>query len=545
MDPARFSLFVTAAFFIVALLGMLFHEMWRDEHQAWLVARDAHSIPQVFQNMRYEGNPALWHLFLFLITRFTHDPIFMQAFHLLIACSFIYIFNRYAPIKNLYKVLFTFGYFPLYEYAVISRSYSLGILLLFAVCALYKNRSSYYILIGVLLALLANVTIYAVIVAGGLAGILLLDYFYYQEKNNKKLFSLVGGLTIFIIGAAFSLYQIWPDKDNSFPASYATQILHLPRWTQVASKLFTTYLYIPQIQEHFWNTNIYFSEPQLVSNYSLSQWVSHNPEYLWAGIILPLLLFLSAVIIFLRRPLILLLYAGITVGLSAIYYYTLLLHSRYCGYLLITLIACYWLAEYYPEKKYTKPLYQASSSLGKRISRPFLTIVLLFNVIGAIVAYTMDLQYKFSSSKEAALYIRENKLDTLTIAGSTDFAISPLATYLDRKIYYPQMSDYGSFTIWNKKRMNSLDFPGLVNAIDQFMDKSKPKILLVKDSAPQVTPDGKNFMDMERAMIAKDLQADLLTKFDAGIVSDEKYYIYMVQRVDSSKVDYSKYIRLY
>ncbi|HEX6848648.1 MAG TPA: hypothetical protein VF144_16800, partial [Chitinophagaceae bacterium] len=172
-----FSLVVTAGFFVIALIGLLNHEMWRDEHQAWLVARDANSLPGLLENMKYEGNPALWHFFLFLITRFTHDPIFLQVFHLLIASSFIFIFNRYAPLRNLHKILFSFGYFPLYEYAVISRSYALGILLVFVVCALYKTRTAKYILMGVLLALLSNVTIYALVFAGALAGILVLDYF--------------------------------------------------------------------------------------------------------------------------------------------------------------------------------------------------------------------------------------------------------------------------------------------------------------------------------------------------------------------------------
>jgi hypothetical protein len=42
--PVRFALMVTGGFFVIALLGMLSHEMWRDEHQAWLVARDANSL---------------------------------------------------------------------------------------------------------------------------------------------------------------------------------------------------------------------------------------------------------------------------------------------------------------------------------------------------------------------------------------------------------------------------------------------------------------------------------------------------------------------
>ena len=521
--PVRFALMVTAGFFVIALLGLLSHEMWRDEHQAWLVARDANSLSQLLDNMNYEGNPALWHFFLYWITRVTHDPVYMQAFHLLIATSFIFVFNRYSPLSNLHKILFSFGYFPLYEYALISRSYALGILLVFGICALYKNRMAKYILIGVLLALLANVTIYAVVIACCIAGILVLDYFLYQQKNAKATMQLAAGMLIFVLGVAFSLYQIWPDKDNSFPAPYATGLFDLPRWGEVFSKLLTTYLYIPQIEEHFWNTNIYFKD-------SLSTgWV-----------LLSIIIFVAGIFIFLRKPLMLLLYLGTTIGLFSVYYYTALMHSRYCGYLLIALVTCYWLSEYYPEKKY----YSSLAGLGKRISKPFLTTILSFSIIGAIVAYTMELQYKFSTSKDASSYIKENKLDSLPVVGITDFTISPLATYLDTKIFYPQMNDSGSFTIWSKRRKDQMSFKETVAALGAFVDKGKRRVLWVKDSAPQVSMDGTNQQDMEKAILRNDLQVDLLRKFSPGIVADERYFIYLVQKVDPAKVDFSKYIKI-
>ncbi len=528
LNPVRFAAIITAVFFVVALFGILNHEMWRDEHQAWLVARDANSLPQLLDNMNYEGNPALWHVFLYWITRITHDPVYMQVFHLLIATSFIFIINRYAPLSNLHKILFSFGYFPLYEYAVISRSYALGILLVFCICALYKNRTSGYILIGLLLALLANVTIYALVIAGCIALILVLDYFLFQQKNAKSMMRLATAMIIFVLGAAFSLYQIWPDKDNSFPATYATGLFDLPRWGQVSSKIFTTYLYIPQIEENFWNTSIFFKEPGLIDSPGL----------------MPVVIFALGIFIFLRKPLILLLYTSTTLGLFSVYYYTALLHSRYCGYLLIALIICYWLAEYYPEKKYFNGLLNYLSGLGKKIARPLITAVLLINVIGAAIAYNMDLQYKFSTSKDAADYIKETKLDSLPVIGITDFVVSPLATYLDTKLYYPQMNDSGSFTTWSKRRKNQMNFQELVISVGIFADKGNPKILLIKDSAPQVSMDGINSMDMERAIIRNDLQVDLLKKIDPGIVNDEKYYIYLVQKVDPAKVDYSKYLRI-
>ena len=528
ISSGRFALMVTAGFFVVALTGLINHEMWRDEHQAWLVARDANSLSQLLDNMNYEGNPALWHFFLFYITRFTHDPIFMQAFHLLIATSFIFIFNRYAPLSNLHKILFSFGYFVLYEYALISRSYGLGVLIVFGICCFYNQRVTKYIILGVLLALLANVTIYGIVVSCCIAGILVLDYFVQQQKNGKATLQLTTGMLIFILGVAFSFYQIMPDKDNSFPAPYANSLFDPERWNQVLSKLFTTYLYIPQVEEHFWNTTIYVKDA--------------IPS---GGIVfLSIIIFITGVCIFLRKPLILLLYISATLGLFSVYYYTALLHSRYCGYLLIVLIVCCWLAEYYPEKKYRSNFIGYMAALGKKINKPFLTAILALNVIGAVIAYSMELQYKFSTSKDVANYIKENKLDSLPVVGITDFITSPLATYLDTKLYYSQMNDSGSYTIWSKRRKEVMSLQEAITSLAAFMDRGKQKVLWIKDSAPQLSMGGNNRKDMEKAIMNNNLQVDLLKTFDAGIVSDEKYYIYLVQKVDPSKVDYSKYLKI-
>ena len=76
------------------------------------------------------------------------------------------------------------------------------------------------------------------------------------------------------------------------------------------------------------------------------------------------------------------------------------------------------------------------------------------------------------------------------------------------------------------------------------MDKGRGRVLWIKDSAPQVSMDGQNQQDMQKAILRNDLQVDLLRKFDAGIVKDEKYYIYLVQKVDPARVDYSKYIKI-
>ena len=55
---AVFVIYLAAVFFLVSR-----HENWRDEAQAWLLARDL-NVFQLISQMKYEGHPCLWHLIL-------------------------------------------------------------------------------------------------------------------------------------------------------------------------------------------------------------------------------------------------------------------------------------------------------------------------------------------------------------------------------------------------------------------------------------------------------------------------------------------------
>ena len=89
-----------------------------------------------------------------------------------------------------------------------------------------------------------------------------------------------------------------------------------------------------------------------------------------------------------------------------------------------------------------------------------------------------------------------------------------------------------------------MSFEESISELGAYINRGNPRVLWVKNSAPQVSMDGKNNQDMERAILLDDLQVDLLQKVDGGIVNDEKYYIYLVQKVDPARIDNSKYIRI-
>ena len=150
--------FISVIFFLLFLNGIIHHAMWRDEMQAWSLARDSGSWREIFHALHYEGHPCLWYLILYGIVQWTLEPFAMQFAHILIASFSVFIFLRCSPFRRFYKILFIFGYFPFYEYAIKSRGYALGILIIFIICSLWENRHKNYIFISLLIvvSIIAN-----------------------------------------------------------------------------------------------------------------------------------------------------------------------------------------------------------------------------------------------------------------------------------------------------------------------------------------------------------------------------------------------------
>ena len=181
----RYAIGLTTGFLILGGFTAFNHEMWRDEIQAWLLARDSASFFELFAHLKYEGHPGLWHLCLMPLSRITASPVIMQMFHLLIAGVTVYLFARYAPFNWLQKFLFCFGYFVLYEYAVIARNYALGLLLLILFCVLFRERYKRPLWIGGILFLLAHTSVHALIVTIAISFALFCEYFLMKIARLK------------------------------------------------------------------------------------------------------------------------------------------------------------------------------------------------------------------------------------------------------------------------------------------------------------------------------------------------------------------------
>src|SRR5665648_122223 len=142
------------------------HEFWRDEIRALTLARQAGSLFELFNLIRYEGHPILWYLFLFIGKSVFDSTLILPILSILIGFSAVTIFMFYAPLPFWFRFLFIFNAFPLYEYSVMARNYGISMLLLFISALIYKKRQNHPYLLALVLALLANTNVHAIIFSG-------------------------------------------------------------------------------------------------------------------------------------------------------------------------------------------------------------------------------------------------------------------------------------------------------------------------------------------------------------------------------------------
>ena len=185
----RFPAGLTAVYALLLAFGLSHHEMWSDELQAWLLARDSTDPADLLANLKYEGHPVLWYLLLMPLVRVTTSPVAMQALHLVIASTTVFLVARFAPFNRLQSTLFAFGYFPLYEYGVISRSYALSLLLVVVACIFLRDRWRRPVRLGLALFLLSHTSVHGAILALALLFGLVLDFVLHGR-------ALVGGSSV-------------------------------------------------------------------------------------------------------------------------------------------------------------------------------------------------------------------------------------------------------------------------------------------------------------------------------------------------------------
>lgn len=489
--------FCFATFMVLSFWGISVHEIWLDEMHHWLLARDSNSLTELYQLARKDWHPLTWNVLLYIISRFSLDPFWMQILHIAISALVVYIFFSYAPFSLLHKILFAFGYYILYEYNVISRNYNLMVLFCFIICVLYPKRTRSYLLLSLMLLVLANTHYLGTLISVSLVTVLAIDFFI-ESKRKSNIYVAILSLTIYITGLMSTLSKVFASNDmkSEFDFQNLMQIKKIGSGLLIVTK---GLIPIPDFTQYsFWNTNwLIFHTPTLALLTSIV-----------SIIVIALILF--------DRWLILLFF--IITLLNLILFSTAVGYNgyRYFGSVYLLFIASLWLSSYYDPVKMG-----FLTDLQSRIKLPFIYFIFIAQSFAGISCFILDVKRPFSEAKHAVKYLQQNNLNSYPIIVDNLNSGTALSGYLKGKVFYPILNDWGSYRVWSTphKIEHLLLFSKLLEKKREF---GKEVIVILHRKLSHDTA----------AEFTSQMKISEIAEFDGSIIQDENYFLYRVEFKD-------------
>jgi hypothetical protein len=490
-----FALGLTASYFLLGLINVLHHSLWRDEMQVWMAAQKSHSLLELLHLKYYEdiGHPDGWHALVYPVSRLTSNPFGLQLLHIVLATITAYVIARYSPFPRLQKALIVFGYFLFYEYAIVSHDYALGILPIFLFCAAYRpGPRKNYALLASLLAITAEANIYAVMVALAFGFMMLLEIVLSSEPRAylESAWRIALGALLFAGITLAGIARMIAPADSGFvrPWHFPTDPASFGRTIAMMWKVFVP---IPQFTHQFWNSNI-VPVPLIP--------------------VLSILVLAVTTLFFIRKPLILSAYAS---GLFALFFFR---HAKYAGFLrndghaIILFLACMWLAYSYPEQRFPVPSLDKIGRWFAPYQRPVFVSSLVIQVAVAAIASAIAFRVPFSQAKNTAEFLRSQNMDRMFIVGDPDAPLLTLAGYLQRDIYYLRGDRMGSYVLWNGKRLEN------------------PKLTAMQAGAAKAAELNQDVLVIvTRPVQIPNASVTEVASFTGSIVGSEDYYVYLVR----------------
>lgn len=412
-----FAALVAGASVLLTAPRLLLHEMWRDEAWLWLVVTGSRSIGDLFVPLQRSGQGYLFPLLSFLVRQVSTSPLALQGLHLVLVGAAAFAFVRWAPFGRLERALFVLGYFPFYEYAVLSRPYVLGALLAWLALVAARSRRP-ALALGAALGLLCQTTVYGYILAIALACGWLLDRrLRRHETAPLPRAEAAAGLGLVLAGAVAGLVQLIPLPGTSFAPGW-----HFgwdpPQAAAALAMPWRAFVPLPRPELHFWNTNLLDARPDLLPVAGLLT-LALATAMLWRRWVALATFWLGAA------------------GLLAFGYAKYVGVLRHHGHWWLLFVAALWLSGPQGSKDGRWPWR----------SRVFL-ILLVIHCASSAFASWMDLRHPFSNGAAAAELIRSKGLDGFPLLGHREPPAATVALFLGRPLYSPSRGVLAAYPDW-------------------------------------------------------------------------------------------------
>ena len=201
---------INAAIFVIYISLQIFlamhHEAWRDESQAWIIAKNA-SFGEILGLCASEGHPCLWFFILKILSLCGFSFYWFSAISITIMSVAAALFLWKCPFPTVLKVVVLLSPVFFYYNPVICRIYAVLALLIVVLCIIWPDRKEHPVGYGIIVALLFQSHI---LIAGFAMGCLIEMLIRREDTfNNKK------GILGFAVSAISMLCMIAELKQNN------------------------------------------------------------------------------------------------------------------------------------------------------------------------------------------------------------------------------------------------------------------------------------------------------------------------------------------
>lgn len=411
-----FLLIIWVIYSVITFLAAFYHEPNRDEATYWLMARDI-NFSEFFPFIKFTGHPGTWFFILMPFAKSGMPYFSAGIIHWILISVAAAAFLFKAPFGLFFKLLFVFSYYMIFLYAVDIRDYTLTIVLLFLIAAIYKKRFNNKLLFALLVFLLFNSNVHSF----GAALALMLIYVYDAYRENK-LKNIILSASIMLAGCAALIIQLYPSAD--MPVN--TSIYH--------------HIFPPINIDTAWSVLIG----------AQNAFIPVDSQYEELKIALLFFLFLLFILAVLSNRVSVFIFLFIS-SFWMFYLFSTRVPSgvRHAGLLLIFVIFSLWIKSFYSQKEifFSKAVGRVINfSFADYSIKLFIGACLLINVVFGFRSLQKEFRYSFTGAEEAGKFISNNIPASSEIACYNAYTAAGVAPYIpDIKLWYVDREEYGTY----------------------------------------------------------------------------------------------------
>ena len=425
MKPARDTLFnFILLFFYCGFIAFVLsrHELWGDEIHSWNIVKGSHTFSELFQNIKYEGHPPFWYLYLFCFTSFSHSLACLKIAHFVFVLLTASLLLFASPFTRLEKVLILCGYYFSFEYGILARNYMPAVF--FAACAIvvFQSSSRYRIPVYyVLLVLTSNVHLLGLLLAASVHVGFCYDVFLKKGKTKRH---IIAGILVLLP----ALYFILPPSDSQLNIQFWMDQWEISRLYSFAAACVRSMFPLTDFSNpHWWNTNFFLAKKDMLSQ-SLA-------IFIFATLLFSMLTALrknkTAMLVLCSNLL-------LTFLFSLVFPLT---SSRYAGFIFTGFILSAWIANRVSEDQFRKNIF---------------IFFLILQLPAGIYAVAQESEKKFSCSSSV---VEMKKLIPRPALVTSDYwCLNNLSAFLDTSVFCIELDTSASYLIWNSKLKSVVNY---------------------------------------------------------------------------------------